>query len=109
MANRFDKIFSEKLSAVIAITSLICLLVSIYIFIIHGSWQFSPILDEAKVAQFGDFVGGVVGTLLAFVAAILYYVALKEQRKYNPQNHPNNFSKRNGSVFFGLSKRNGSV
>lgn len=28
---------------------------------------------------------------------------------YNPQNHPNNFSKRNGSVFFGLSKRNGSV
>lgn len=81
MANRFDKIFSEKLSAVIAITSLICLLVSIYIFIIHGSWQFSPILDEAKVAQFGDFVGGVVGTLLAFVAAILYYVALKEQRK----------------------------
>lgn len=29
--------------------------------------------------------------------------------KYNPQNHPNNFSKRNGSVFFGLSKRNGSV
>ena len=61
MANRFDKIFSEKLSAVIAITSLICLLVSIYIFIIHGSWQFSPILDEAKVAQFGDFVGGVVG------------------------------------------------
>ena len=39
------------------------------------------ILDEAKVAQFGDFVGGVVGTLLAFVAAILYYVALKEQRK----------------------------
>lgn len=29
--------------------------------------------------------------------------------RYNPQNHPNNFSKRNGSVFFGLSKRNGSV
>ena len=81
MTNRFDKIFSEKLSAIIAITSLICLLVSIYIFIIHGSWQFSPILDEAKIAQFGDFVGGVVGTLLAFVAAILYYVALKEQRK----------------------------
>ena len=63
MTNRFDKIFSEKLSAVIAITSLICLLVSIYIFVIHGSWQFSPILDEAKIAQFGDFVGGVVGTL----------------------------------------------
>ena len=71
MTNRFDKIFSEKLSAIIAITSLICLLVSIYIFIIHGSWQFSPILDEAKIAQFGDFVGGVVGTLLAFVAAKL--------------------------------------
>lgn len=32
-----------------------------------------------------------------------------EKNIYNPQNHPNNFSKRNGSVFFGLSKRNGSV
>lgn len=38
-------------------------------------------LDEEKIAQFGDFIGGVVGTLLAFSASLLYYVALKEQQK----------------------------
>ncbi len=81
MTDVFDKVFSEKLSAIIAITSLICFFVAIFVFLFYGSWQFSQVLDESKVGQFGDFIGGVVGTLLAFVAAILYYVALKEQRK----------------------------
>lgn len=34
-----------------------------------------------KVGQFGDFVGGVVGTLFSLTGVILFYVALKEQRK----------------------------
>jgi hypothetical protein len=48
---------------------------------VFGSWNFSQTLDESKIGQFGDFIGGVIGTILAFVAAVLYYVALKEQRK----------------------------
>ena len=50
-------------------------------FIIFGDWEFSLTLSEEKVGQFGDFVGGVVGTILAFVGVILYYIALTEQRK----------------------------
>lgn len=76
-----SKIFSEKISVFIALISFVCLLIAIFVFVIYGDWKYSPILDEEKVGQFGDFVGGVIGTLLAFVAAILYYVALKEQRK----------------------------
>ena len=63
MTDVFDKVFSEKLSAIIAITSLICFFVAIFVFLFYGSWQFSQVLDESKVGQFGDFIGGVVGTL----------------------------------------------
>lgn len=51
------------------------------VFIVFGDWEFSFTLSEEKVGQFGDFVGGVVGTILAFVGVILYYIALTEQRK----------------------------
>ena len=50
---------------------------------IWGNWDFSVFgrVDEEKIGQFGDFVGGVIGSLFALVGVILYYVALKEQRK----------------------------
>jgi uncharacterized membrane protein required for colicin V production len=76
-----EKFFSENLSRILAIISFICIIVAAVVFFIFGSWEFSSTLDESIIGQFGDFIGGVFGTLLAFVAAILYYVALKEQRK----------------------------
>lgn len=62
----------------------------------------------------------VLGLLLVLLLVLLYVrqrqkvriiklAQAASEKEYNPQNHPNNFSKRNGSVFFGLSKRNGSV
>lgn len=48
MTDVFDKVFSEKLSAIIAITSLICFFVAIFVFLFCGSWQFSQVLDESK-------------------------------------------------------------
>lgn len=76
-----DRFFSDNTAIIIAIVSLVILFFSIIVFLCFGSWSFSWILDEQIVANYGDFVGGVVGTLLAFTAAILYYVALREQRK----------------------------
>ena len=38
-------------------------------------------MSEEKVGQFGDFVGGFIGTILAFAASLLYLLALREQRK----------------------------
>lgn len=50
---------------------------------ICGDWNFTFLgkINEEKIGQFGDFVGGVIGSLFALVGVILYYVALKEQRK----------------------------
>lgn len=76
-----DCFFSDKTALITALVSLAVLLLSFIVFLCFGSWGFSRILDEQIVANYGDFVGGVVGTLLAFTAAILYYVALREQRK----------------------------
>jgi hypothetical protein len=77
----FDKFFSERLSLILSVISFCCIIISAIVFCVFGSWNFSQILDESKIGQFGDFIGGVIGTILAFVAAILYYVALREQRK----------------------------
>ena len=74
-------IFSEKFSLALVGISFLGLLGSIVVFIVCGNWSFSFILNEEKIAQFGDFIGGVIGTLLAFAASLLYNIALKEHQK----------------------------
>ena len=37
-------------------------------------------VDAAKFGNFGDFFGGVIGSIWAFCGVILFYMALKEQR-----------------------------
>lgn len=74
-------LLSERFGLAIVFISSVFLFLTIIVFIIFGNWNFSTVLSEEKIAQFGDFVGGVIGTLLAFAASILYYIALKEQQK----------------------------
>lgn len=76
-----EKIFNEKTGVVLSAIALVVLLSGIFIFLRYGSWIKSEILDESKMGEFGDFIGGIVGTLVALVGIILYYVALTEQRK----------------------------
>lgn len=42
---------------------------------------FDSKVNAEKVAQFGDFIGGIVGSLWSLAGVILFYVALTEQRK----------------------------
>lgn len=42
-------------------------------------WTDSIVFE--KVAQIGDFIGGLIGSLWAFTGVLLFYVALKLQRK----------------------------
>lgn len=74
-------IFSEKTARILSFIGLLMIVMGAIVFIVFGDWEFSFTLSEEKVGQFGDFVGGVVGTILAFVGVILYYIALTEQRK----------------------------
>ena len=81
MNNMKIDIFSEKTAKKLSWLGLILIVLGASVFIIFRSWEFSLTLNEEKVGQFGDFIGGVVGTILAFVGVILYYIALTEQRK----------------------------
>lgn len=74
-------LFTETFSIIIVALAFISLLLSALLFVIFGNWHFSTIMSEEKVGQFGDFVGGFIGTVLAFAASLLYLLALKEQRK----------------------------
>ncbi|MCQ2349573.1 MAG: hypothetical protein MJZ98_03720 [Paludibacteraceae bacterium] len=75
------KLFSEKTAICISVIGFLIIIVSIFWFIGCGSWKFSSTIDEEKIGQFGDFIGGVVGSILAFAGVILYYVALNAQRE----------------------------
>ncbi len=74
-------IFSENFSLYIVAFSFIVLIASIIMFVVFSDWKITSIIDEEKIAQFGDFTGGFIGTILAFAASLLYFVALKEQQK----------------------------
>jgi len=76
-----DTLISEKTAIITAFISLLSIIFIALIFIIFGDWSFSTTLNEDLVSKFGNFIGGVIGTLLAFVAAVLYYIALKAQRE----------------------------
>ena len=75
------KIFSEKTAKVLSWVGLTLIILGALIFILCRSWDFSWTISEEKIGQFGDFVGGVVGCIFAFVGVILYYVALTDQRE----------------------------
>ncbi len=74
-------LFAESFSIIIVVFAFVSLILSALLFVIFGNWQFTAIMSEEKVGQFGDFVGGFIGTILAFAASLLYLLALKEQRK----------------------------
>lgn len=76
-----EKLLSEQTGILLSFIALAVVLIGIFIFIYYGSWKKTVVLDESKMGQFGDFIGGIAGTLVALVGIILYYVALTEQRK----------------------------
>ena len=76
-----EKFFTEKTVFTILKCTAIFFLLSVIIYIIYGNWQFSRYLDEEKIGQFGDFIGAIIGSIIALLGVMLYYIALKEQRK----------------------------
>ena len=83
-SNEQDKkeiFFSENTGKLFAVGGIIFIIMAAIIFIVLGNWNFSKTLDEEKIAQFGDFIGGIIGSLFSLAGVILFYVALKEQRK----------------------------
>lgn len=85
----WEKVFTEKAGFVLVVAGFALIVGAIIAFVFFSQWSFSTSIDEAIVGQFGDFVGGSVGTLFALAGVVLYYVALTEQRKDLKINHEN--------------------
>lgn len=73
--------FTEQSGKILVIIGLILILIASFIFIKFGSWSNAKYLDESKIGQFGDLIGGLVGSIFSLSGVILFYVALKEQRR----------------------------
>ena len=87
--NIWVRVFTEKAGFILVVVGFVIIIGAIIAFVYFRSWSFSSTINEEIVGQFGDFVGGVVGTLFALVGVVLYYVALTEQRKDLKINHDN--------------------
>ncbi|SDD20342.1 Putative phage abortive infection protein [Williamwhitmania taraxaci] len=74
--------FSEKTSKILIMFGIGLFLIGIVLFFWQNlRFDISQQIDSNKFSQFGDFVGGIIGSLLAFAGVILFYVALTEQRE----------------------------
>ena len=87
--NIWEKVFTEKTGFFLLVAGFAIIIGAVIAFAFFSRWSFSRTIDEAIVGQFGDFVGGAVGTLFALAGVVLYYVALTEQRKDLKINHDN--------------------
>lgn len=77
-----DKILTVKSSHWLIIIGGVLIILGLCLFTFKDQ-TFSVFNDIApsKVGQFGDFVGGLAGSIWALAGVIMFYVALKEQRE----------------------------
>ncbi|QYJ70820.1 putative phage abortive infection protein [Shewanella sp. FJAT-51649] len=76
-----EKFKSDKIISAIIVTG-IFLTISIIIAFLWQDYKFDSTksIDSEKIGQFGDFVGGMVGSLWSLAGVFLFYKALTEQR-----------------------------
>ncbi|MCI1266985.1 MAG: hypothetical protein LKG19_10465, partial [Saprospiraceae bacterium] len=76
------KLFSERISKIFIFLGLGLLIgiVILYWFNDHD-FDYKYQINDNKLGSFGDIIGGLIGSIWALAGYILYYVALKDQRK----------------------------
>jgi len=76
-----EKLFTVGTSKILSWAGLVLIILSLFFFLWRETFfDTSLLLNSGKAGQFGDFVGGIIGSLWAFAGVILFYVALTEQR-----------------------------
>lgn len=77
-----EKILTEKSSRNLITVGILIIVLGFALFLWQNIQLNTSIkADTSKIAEFGDFIGGFVGSIWALAGVILFYVALKEQRK----------------------------
>jgi hypothetical protein len=82
-----DKKDSKKWISSVEFYSTILVLGGLGILLYTYSLSYNCKLEGEDRGQFGDFVGGVVGSMWALAGVILFYAALKQQRIDNKDNN----------------------
>ncbi|MBW1294969.1 putative phage abortive infection protein [Aquimarina litoralis] len=73
--------FTEKTSKILMWIGIAIFFLGIVLFFWNDTlFETNRQIKSDKVAHFGDFVGGLIGSLWALAGVILFYVALREQR-----------------------------
>lgn len=70
-----DSIIKISLSLFLALIPLT------FIYLWQEDFSLSDKINHEKLGTFGDFFGGIIGSIWALTGIILFYIALKEQRK----------------------------
>ena len=75
------KMLTEKNSKRLLRLGLGLFIIGVILFLWNESLSQKSDLNSEKVAQFGDFIGGIIGSIWSLAGVILFYVALTEQRE----------------------------
>jgi len=74
-------LFSERNSKILVWIGVIVFILGVVLFLWNDySFDSTKAINSSKISQFGDYVGGLIGSLWALAGVILFYVALTEQR-----------------------------
>lgn len=76
----FSEVYSESVYR-IALTSTLIFIPAVFAFLWRVNISFGAEIDAGKFGTFGDFIGGVLGSIWSLCGVLLFYSALKEQRK----------------------------
>ena len=72
---------TEKNSKILLWFGIILFGIGIFLFLWKESFTGENKINSEKIAQFGDFIGGIIGSVWSLAGVILFYVALTEQRE----------------------------
>jgi|WetSurMetagenome_2_1015567.scaffolds.fasta_scaffold04201_9 hypothetical protein len=76
------KLFTETTSKALVVIGISLFALGIVFFLWNDiSYDITKRIDSSKVGQFGDYIGGLIGSLWALAGVILFYVALTDQRE----------------------------
>jgi hypothetical protein len=75
------KFLSLRFAINLIIAGLIVVAISLILLIPFRTYFIASPIDNELIGQFGDFIGGIAGSLWALAGVIMFYVALHEQKE----------------------------
>lgn len=74
------KMLTEKNSKILLVIGVLLFILGIGVFLWKETFVLDRPINTEKVSQFGDVIGGIIGSIWSLAGVILFYVALTDQR-----------------------------